>query len=186
MAKYSEEFKLQVVQEYLNGPLGYKLLTKKYAISSHSNLIYWVKAYKKFGLEGLNKKHKKATYSVQFKMDVLHFMEQTGTSSSDTAITFGLNNPSLISSWKRSFQKKGIEGLKLKPKGRPSLSKNLKKQEPVPSENRSRQELERENELLRLENAYLKKLKAFQKNPDAFLEKYKQQWHTNLKKKDSN
>jgi transposase len=48
------------------------------------------------------------------------------------------------------------------------------------------EQLERENELLRLEIAYLKKLKAFQENPDAYLEKHKQRWHTNSKKKDSN
>lgn len=36
------------------------------------------------------------------------------------------------------------------------------------------EQLERENELLRLEVAYLKKLKAFRENPDTFLEKHKQ------------
>lgn len=46
-------------------------------------------------------------------------------------------------------------------------------------------ELERENELLRLENAYLKKLKAYEENPNAYLEKYKQRWHSSLKKKDT-
>ncbi|SES46248.1 hypothetical protein [Psychrobacillus sp. OK032] len=47
------------------------------------------------------------------------------------------------------------------------------------------EQLERENELLRLEVAYLKKLKAFRENPDAFLEKHKQRSPLNLKKKDS-
>ncbi len=47
------------------------------------------------------------------------------------------------------------------------------------------EELEHENELLRLENAYLKKLRAFRENPNAFHEKHKQKWHSNSKKKDS-
>jgi len=47
------------------------------------------------------------------------------------------------------------------------------------------EQLERENELLRLEVAYLKKLKAFRENPDAFLEKLKQPSPSNLNKKDS-
>lgn len=47
------------------------------------------------------------------------------------------------------------------------------------------EQLERENEMLRLEVAYLKKLKAFRENPDAFLEKHKQPSPSNLKKKDS-
>ena len=66
------------------------------------------------------------------------------------------------------------------------MSKN-RKAKPVKQEKGfSREEqLERENELLRLEIAYLKKLRAFQENPDAYLEKHKQRWHSNLEKKDS-
>ncbi|MGG2106217.1 hypothetical protein [Lysinibacillus pakistanensis] len=47
------------------------------------------------------------------------------------------------------------------------------------------EQLDRENELLRLEVAYLKKLKAFRENPDAFLKKHKQQSPLNSKKKGS-
>lgn len=47
------------------------------------------------------------------------------------------------------------------------------------------EQLERENELLRLEVAYLKKLKAFRENPEAFLGKHKQSLPLNSKKKDS-
>ena len=46
-------------------------------------------------------------------------------------------------------------------------------------------ELEHENELLRLEIAYLKKLRAFRENPNVLLEKRKQNGHSNLKKKGS-
>ena len=60
-------------------------------------------------------------------------------------------------------------------------NKQRKKEEKLTRE----AELERENELLRLENAYLKKLKAFRENPNAYLEKHKQNWHSNSKKKDS-
>jgi transposase len=44
------------------------------------------------------------------------------------------------------------------------------------------QKLERENELLRLEVEYLKKLRAFQMNPEDYLEKHKQRYHSNSKK----
>lgn len=184
MAKYSDAFKLQVVQEYLDGPLGYKSLAKKYAMSNASPLKRWVKAFQEFGLEGLKRKRKKSVYPVQFKVDVLHFMKETGASYAETAIAFGMNNPSIIANWNRAFQKNGIGGLKPKEKGRPSMSRKPKKQ--VDSTSLSRDELERENELLRLENAYLKKLKAFRENPNAFLEKHKPQSHTHSKKKDSN
>ena len=66
------------------------------------------------------------------------------------------------------------------------MSKKLKNKVNNQEKTMSREEeLERENELLRLEVAYLKKLKAFRENPDAFLEKHKQHWHSNSNKKDS-
>ena len=91
----------------------------------------------------------------------------------------------MIANWNRAFNEDGIEGLKPKQKGRPSMSKLPKKKNMNNSQKMSReQELERENELLRLENAYLKKLKAYEENPNAFLEKHKQHWHLSSKKKD--
>jgi transposase len=187
MAKYSDEFKLKMVKEYLEGSIGYKLLTKKYGIPNKSQIERWVHAYKAFGKDGLRKKQSKHVFSVQFKLDVLHFMKRTGASYQDTAIQFNMNNPTLIVNWYREFLREGVEGLKEKVKGRPPMSKN-RKAKSIKTENKlSREEqLERENELLRLEIAYLKKLNAFQENPNAFLAKHKQHWHSNSKKKDSN
>lgn len=187
MAKYSDEFKLKIVKEYLDGSMGYKLLARKHDIPDESTIQNWVKAYRAFGGEGIMRKSSKKVYSVQFKLDVLHFKKQTGASYRDTAIEFKMNNPSLIANWQRIFLKEGVEGLNPKQKGRPSMSKK-RDIKPVEQEKKMsrEEELERENELLRLEVAYLKKLKAFQENPNAFLEKHKQQWHLNSKKKDSN
>lgn len=187
MAKYSDKFKLMVVQEYLKGPLGYCLLAQKYEIPNKSQIVRWVRAYQAFGENGLCRKIKRAVYPVQFKLDVLHFMKKTGASYQDTAIQFDMNNPELILSWKSRFLEEGIEGLKEKVKGRPPMSKKPKvtslDQEKIISREA---QLERENELLRLELAYLKKLNAFQENPNAFLAKHKRQWHSNSKKKGSN
>ncbi|MGN7285140.1 transposase [Shouchella rhizosphaerae] len=108
-------------------------------------------------------------------------MERTSASFQDTAIEFGLTNPSLISHWKKRYREKGVEGLN-QSKGRPPMAKKKKQ---LLEESREKQ-LEIENEKLRLEVAYLKKLNAFQENPNAFLEKHRQQWHSNSKKKDSN
>lgn len=186
MAKYSDKFKLQMVNEYLKGPLGFQLLAKKYSIPSKSVIERWVAAYKAYGKDGLQRKSENEVYSVQFKVDVLHFMKQTGASYQDTAIQFKMNNPSLIANWNRKFLKEGIEGLQEKAKGRPSMSKKPKSISTKQEKEMSREEqLERENELLRLEVAYLKKLKAFRENPDAFLEKHKQRLSLNSKQKDS-
>lgn len=186
MAKYSEDFKLQLVKEYVEGTLGYKLVARKYGLPDPTPIRHWIRAYQAFGIEGLRKKQTRQVYSVQFKLDVLHFMKQTGASYQDTAIKFKLNNPPLIAGWNRKFLAEGVEGLEERAKGRPTMSKKPKQNPVKPEKSLSREEqLERENELLRLEVAYLKKLKAFQENPDAFLEKHKQRWRSNSTKKGS-
>ncbi|SEO69977.1 transposase [Amphibacillus marinus] len=185
MAKYSEEFKMKLVTEYLYGNLGYKLLAKKYNMPSSTPLSRWVSSYRAQGINGLARRKTNETYSVQFKLDVVQFMLKTGASYMETAVQFDLNNPSLIARWLKVFREQGIEGLKPRSKGRPSMSRKPKKSKKKEEIKLTREaELERENELLRLENAYLKKLRAFRENPNAFHEKHMQKWHSNSKKKD--
>src|SRR5699024_5565175 len=111
MAKYSYEFKLMIVKEYLEDFLGYGLVANKHRIPSQSPIERWVRAYKEFGEDGLRRKHSKQVYPVQFKSDVLVFMQQTGASYQDTAIAFKMNNTSVIANWYRLFMNEGIEGL---------------------------------------------------------------------------
>jgi transposase len=59
----------------------------------------------------------------------------------------------------RVWRKEGTIGLS-KPKGRPTMSKKKSKQNIKSKKLTREQELEQENELLRAENAYLKKLRA--------------------------
>ncbi|MFT4416072.1 hypothetical protein ACLM5H_19605 [Fredinandcohnia humi] len=53
---------------------------------------------------------------------------------------------------------------------------------PEEKEMTNEQKLLRENVLLRLEVEYLKKLRAFQMDPEVYLEKHKQRYHSNSKK----
>ena len=55
MAKYSAEFKCKVVQEYLNGHIGYTALTKKYDIPSLKCIQEWVGKYRRMGKDGLQR-----------------------------------------------------------------------------------------------------------------------------------
>jgi transposase len=184
MAKYSEEFKLMVVREYKEGKLGVKSLAKKHGIKAHSQLGRWINLYEELGLEGLKPRNGKDIYSVQFKLDVLSFMKRTGSSETETALKFGLTNPPMISSWKKSFLEGGAEALD-RPKGRPPMSDKAKNRKNKPTNEKEmtyEQRLERENELLRLEVEYLKKLRAFQMDPKDYLEKHKQRYHSNSKK----
>ena len=165
--KYSYEFKLKIVQEYLNGTLGYTLLSKKYNISSKSQLQKWVNQYKKYGKEGLKTKKSNKKYTLNFKLDVLRFNQDTGASYKDTANAFGISEPSIIANWKRQYVQEGTQGLN-KPQGRPpkmpksNQDKNKpdrinKNSDQVKQENEL---LKKENEYLRIELEYLKKLKA--------------------------
>jgi len=186
MAKYSDEFKLMVVREYLTGPLGFKLLVRKYEMTSPSQIRNWVNLYKKHGAVGLSRKKHNEVYSVQFKLDVLSFMKRTGAFQTETALHFGLTNPSMISSWKKKFLEGGVDALD-NPKGRLAMSdkaKSVKKSKQPAQQNETtrEQKLEQENELLRLEVAYLKKLRAFQMDPEGYLAKHKQRYHSNSKK----
>ena len=116
-----------MVKEYLEGSLGYTLLAEKYSIPSSTLIKRWVQAYKAFGKEGLRKREVKQFFSVQFKLDVLHFMKQTGASYQYTVIEFNMNNPSLIANWYRKFSKEGIDGLIEKVKGQAPMSKIKKR-----------------------------------------------------------
>ena len=186
MVKYHADLKLKIIKEYQNGMLTYDLLAKKYGMPSSSPIKQWVNLYTHYGKEGLIRKKTKEVYSVHFKLDVLQFMKRTGTSYQETANSFGIREFSILANWNCAFNKKGIEGLKSQPKGRPSMSKHPKKKIENKETMSKEQELKRENELLRLENAYLKKLKAYEENPNAYLEKHKRRWHSSSKKKDTN
>jgi transposase len=184
MVKYSESLKMKIVKEYQEGYLGYALLAEKYGIGSKTQIKRWVALYEKFGAAALTRKQNNEAYSVQFKLDVLDFMKRTGASTVETALSYRIMNPSSISKWKVTYEKDGVEALE-RPRGRPSMSDKPKKQnKKMEKKVRSREEeLERENELLRLEVEYLKKLRAFQMNPESYLEKHKQRYHSNSKKR---
>lgn len=172
---YSDEIKLTVVKEYQEGKLGIRPLAKKYGIKSKSQVGRWIKLYERFGEDGLLRKKKKP-YSVHFKLDVLSFMKRTGSSEMETALHFGITNPSIIATWKKSMKRELAGDLNTIRKGLPPMPKSRK------NETRTKEELARENELLRLEVEYLKKLRAFQMDPEGYLEKHKQQYHSNSKK----
>ena len=174
-----------VVKEYQEGKLGYRPLAQKHGVKGKSQIERWVKIYEEFGEKGLMKKRNPESYSVQFKLDVLSFIKRSGSSEVEAALHFGLTNPSIIASWKKALFEGGIEGQE-RSKGRPSMSDKAKnrKSKKITDEKEMtyEQKLERENELLRLEVEYLKKLRAFQKDPEGYLEKHKQRYHSNSKK----
>lgn len=165
--KYSYELKLEIVQEYLEGTLGGKLLARKYNISSDSLIFKWVNQYKKDGKEGLRSRKTKTKYPLNLKLNALRFKQDTGASYQETANAFGINEPSIIANWNRVYLAEGTEGLS-KPQGRPpkmpksnkDKKKSYEKKEKKGQEFDELELLKKENEYLRIELEYLKKLRA--------------------------
>ena len=67
MAKYSTEFKVKIVKEYLESNSSYQNLVNKYCIPDKSMIRRWVCAYKSQGIEGLKVKRKNTKYPLEFK-----------------------------------------------------------------------------------------------------------------------
>ena len=93
----------------------------------------------------------KQQYSFEIKKEVVQ-RHLAGETAMDLAREFGLSSQQLVSGWTWKWRKDGDDALKPKPKGRPKGSVTPK---PLSEEDK----LRRENERLRAENAYLKKLR---------------------------
>ncbi|WP_241880276.1 IS3 family transposase [Corynebacterium diphtheriae] len=107
----------------------------------------------RFRLHGrlcLVSKRTKRQYSFDTKMEILR-RHQTGELKSDLAKEYGLSSPNLISHWVWQVNKGGSDALQPKPKGRP---KGSGQSVPMTEEDT----LRRENELLKAEVAYPKKI----------------------------
>ena len=162
MTKYSVEFKMNIVQDYLNGEGGTPYLAKKYGFKGDSQVRNWINAYKEFGKEGLLHSRRNKTYSVQFKLDAIELYLTTEMSYREVANQFGVSTFSTIANWYIAYQKNGVDGLS-QPKGRPSKMPKKKNKLPVSDSSKTEltylEELEKENRRLKIELAYLKELR---------------------------
>lgn len=159
MTKNTDEFKYQVVQEYLDGAMGYVALGKKYDLD-HSTIKRWVGWYRAHGIEGIRKKF--THYSAEFKLSVLTYLWDNALSYSQAAAHFNIRNPGILAQWVRLYREGGLDALQPRLRGRPRtmsapVTKPSKDREPTPL---SQEALLKELNHLRLENAYLKKLQA--------------------------
>ncbi len=168
MAKYSFEFKTNIVIEYLEGDIGAPYLSKKYGLGSISQLRRWISAYREFGDDGLMRSREKKNYSFDFKIRVVESYLSSEVSYQELALLNGINNSPLISKWVNDFRIAGPDALRPKKKGRKkSLDKNNSKKHVKPTPDNVSvdtsaehvKQLEDEVLKLRIENAYLKELR---------------------------
>ena len=91
-------------------------------------------------------------------------MNEFGTSVRETAAIFNIASHSTILSWQKSLELHGMDALRPKKKGHPSVKKESIKQKNQTLVEGSVEALHAEVERLRMENAYLKKLNSLVQN----------------------
>ena len=165
MAKFTLEEKKSAVTRYLEGVESFGSIGRSIG-TSESVIMNWVKQFEHHGIEGLTKKSY-TNYTAQFKLDVLNYMNDNGTSPNETAVIFNIPSPATIRTWRLLFKKGGVKALESQKKGRTLMTKedNKKKKQEASTEG-SLEALKSEIEQLRMENAYLKKLNALVQNKE--------------------
>ena len=167
MPKYTKEFKVKLVLEYLSGEYGgHKMVAKKYNIPN-STLENWIVKYKSGGVDSLSKNLNNNKYTSEFKLYVIQYRQINNTSLRETADHFKLSNGSMVHRWEKAYQQRGLSGLEDN-RGRPK--KNMSKADNKSKNRKPIEESERE-ELIRLreENKYLKMQILFEKKFQALL-----------------
>ena len=151
--RFTKEFKLECVRKYKAGehiddPGGCKHKTFMHTVRK------WVRTYDALGEIGLE--HKKPKRDWKAKLEMIKRVEE-GESLTSVALSNGIQHD-LLSKWLKAYRESGLDGLESSGrKGRPPKMPSKPK---PPDGPKTAEELERENEELRAENEYLKKLSA--------------------------
>jgi len=158
--KYTYEFKLRCVEAVIKSKRSSIDVSNENGIVK-GNLRLWIKFYELYGKSGLRKKMYQP-YDTSFKLHVLQSIERENLSLRTACARFNIPSMSTIIEWRKVYESEGAQGLQNIHKGRPPKMKEpinrkaRKSSKPLTRE----EELLKENEYLRAENALLKKLQA--------------------------
>ena len=101
----------------------------------------------------------KITYSGEFKQQAVEFMRENNLSCRDAAKRFGIGK-SMINRWERIYLEEGAEALYIERRGKASKAGNSNIGRPPKISKQVEEDLIAENQRLRMEIEYLKKLNA--------------------------
>ena len=159
MSKYSFEEKCEAVKRVLDG----MSMTRSARILgvNKCDVLKWYSLYENHGWDAL--RNGGASYDGAFKVMVVEYMHSNHLSCRSTAAHFGIKSDVNVGKWERIYYEEGPEGLlRKKPRGRPP--KSMKKNKPVTQKKElseaTKEDLIAEVQRLRMENEYLKKLRA--------------------------
>ncbi|HEK9096880.1 TPA: transposase, partial [Pseudomonas aeruginosa] len=109
LAKFTIEEKIKAVKRYLIDCESLLEITKQ--IGVHKSILqYWVRKYQYHGKNAFSKSY--TNYPVQYKLDVLHYMSEHGTSILETAALFNLPSDTTLWNWQRIMETQGEDALK--------------------------------------------------------------------------
>ena len=160
MSKYTFNEKLEAVLRVINEETGTNESARILGCNPAS-LIQWIKLYKVHGPSALIASG--ASYTGEFKLSVVEYMHSNHLSCLSTAAYFGIKSSSQVVKWERIYYEEGPEGLlNCTPRGRPP--KGMEKKKSVSQKKdlseATKEDLIAEVQRLRMENEYLKKLRA--------------------------
>lgn len=161
MRTFDVKFKQKVVRAYLSGKGGYKLLAARYGIAD-SLVRTWVGTYRHHGSAGFARE--RGRYSDEIKLEVLHRLAAENLSCRELAAMYNIGNPHSIKMWQQRYERGEFRS----PQHLPSLDKLVATKKKIPSRPSHHESeflgdvdnLVRENQRLRAEVAYLKKVNA--------------------------
>ena len=159
--KLTYEDKVQIY-ELRNQGESFGRLSKQFGINI-TNLQYMIKLIDRYGIE-IAKKGNNRYYSPDLKEEIINKVLLKGRSLRSISLDYVLPDPSLLKNWIAQYKKNGYT-IAEKTKGRvPKMGRKRKKSWKEMTE---LERLQKENERLRTEVAYLKKLKELEERDEA-------------------
>jgi transposase len=157
MAKFTLDYKLQVAKRFLNELVSYRELANQVGVDD-SILRYWVMLVRYHGDQAFAFPY--TNYPSAFKLRVIQFITEKNYSIREASAIFHIPDPCMVRRWKKKWETAGEDALEPKEKGLSTMTSNQNKKGKDNSSNQSAEDMKKELEYLRMENAYLKKLKS--------------------------